>query len=137
MKHLDSKKFELWKNFLYEIRGDHHFLAAILTEVGVEFDEDSVKLAAPVKSFAGSQLRARRDLRIKLKSLFKKHFGNVSISIIDAHPSIPARPSLGLVERRIRIDLRNAAIDESRKDSKINLLLRLFSGKIESVDPIE
>ena len=129
--------FEAWTNLVAALREDDELGSAVLGEVGlIRFGDGVLRLAAPRGSFAHTELSST-DLRARIEQLVRELVGTTFVvELVDGEASLPECPSLVLVERRRREELRAAVEAEAREHPAIVALLRDFDAQLAITRPI-
>jgi hypothetical protein len=128
--------FGAWTALVAWVREDDEYVSAMLGEVGLaHYGGGSLRLAAPRGSFAHEGLTS--ELRARLEQLAREQCGApVVVELVDEPASLPDCPSLVLVERRRREELRAQVEAEARVHPAITALLRDFEAQLATTRPL-
>jgi DNA polymerase-3 subunit gamma/tau len=134
----ELQPFTAWEMLLSRVRDDDDFLAAVLGEVGlVALAEGALRIAAPRRSFAHTELSKHPQMRAQLEQALRDHFGApFAVELIEAEPSLPELPSLVLVAARRRQRHRAEVEAEAQSDPRICALLRQFDAELKGTRPL-
>jgi len=133
-----DEHFASWERFIAMVRDIDEYASAVLRAVGlVTFREGTLKVSAPRGSFAHNELSSS-DLRARVEQVAREFCGHaVALELVEGEPSLATHPSLELVDRRRRDELRATVEAEARSHPGIANLLRMFEGDIESTRPLQ
>ncbi|MBX7079910.1 MAG: hypothetical protein K1X88_12020, partial [Nannocystaceae bacterium] len=128
--------FGAWTALVAIVREGDEYLSAMLGEVGLaHYGDGALRLAAPRGSFAYEGLTSER--RARLEQLAREQCGApVVVELVDEPASLPECPSLVLVERRRREELRAQVEAEARVHPAITALLRDFDAQLATTRPL-
>jgi DNA polymerase III subunit gamma/tau len=133
------EEFEAFEQLVARIRDESEFASAVLRDVGLVSLRDGVlRVAAPQRSFAHTELSTRPEIRAQIEQATRDHFGNpFTLELVPGEPALGDRPSISLMEARRREEHRARIEAEARNDTRIQRLLETFNGELTGVKPLE
>jgi hypothetical protein len=130
--------FGAWEHLVARIRELDEYASAVLRAVGlVQLTDAGVRIAAPRHNFAHQELLPSSDLRARIEaSALAIRGAPLTIELVDAEPSLPECPSIELVDRKRREELRAAVEAEAQAHPAIAALVRDFDARIAATRPL-
>src|SRR5690606_27691363 len=124
--------FAVWEELVARIRSVDEYASAVLSDLALlELGAGVLRVAAPPRSFAYTELASRPELRATLEQACRDHLGAPhEIELHEGEPELPARPSLVLVEAQRRAAHQAAIEAEATQHASIRALLHTFNAKI-------
>jgi DNA polymerase-3 subunit gamma/tau len=130
--------FEAWEMFLDLLRGEDDLLFAVLADFGLaELNHEELALASSRDSFATLQITQRPELRASLDQFLAAAFGQpLKLRLVDATPSLPELPSLGLLEAARKRSHQKRVESEVNSHPGIRAVMDTFGARVTAVEAL-
>lgn len=126
-----------WELFLERIRPHEPPLFAFLSDLGLaKLGDGVVSLAGAARQFARGHLKDQAAMRAQVESLLQQELGvPFKLELVEGEPSLPALPSLKLLEYQRAEALQAAVEREAQASPEIQALMAQFDAKVRAVRP--
>jgi hypothetical protein len=130
--------FEVWEELVARIRARDEFVSAVLSDLALlQLSDGIVRVAAPGRSFAYTELSSRPDVRSQLEQACRDYLGAPhEVQLVEGEAELPDRPSIVLADAQRRAAHQAAIEAEAREHASIRSLVGTFNAKIESTKPL-
>jgi hypothetical protein len=137
LEHLEA--FEAFEELVGRIRAEDEYVSAVLGEVGLVTLADGVlRVAAPPRSFAHTELTGRPEIRAQVEQATRDHFGRpFSLELVEGEASLPDLPSIVLMQAKRREEHRATVEAEAREHAAIRSLVETFDARITTTKPLQ
>jgi DNA polymerase-3 subunit gamma/tau len=135
----DREPFAVWEELVARIRAVDEYASAVLSDLAlIELAGGVLRVAAPARSFAYTELASRPEIRATLEQACRDHLGAPhEVQLQEGEPELAARPSIVLVAAQRRAEHQAAIEAEAAQHTSIRALLHTFNAKIVTTKPIQ
>jgi DNA polymerase-3 subunit gamma/tau len=132
-------ELEAWEKLVARIRSEDEYVSAVLGELGLVALRDGVlRVAAPPRSFANTELGSRPEMRAYVEQATRDHLGRpYRLELVEGEPGLPDLPSIVLVEQARREQHQAEVERDAAEHAAIRRLLSEFEGQLSSTKPLD